>query len=996
MIIELQLQIDQLKKQASEAESAISNFGSTVEKQNSKLESFKTMALGVFGGNLLTQGMMGLQTAIKGVIEDTNKWQATLAKTNAIIASTGGVAGVTAKQLEEQAHQLQQISKVDEQVILNGENVMATFTNVRNVVGAGNDVFNQATKAALDISSVMGEDLVSANVQLGKALSDPIAGMTALHRIGVTFTAAQKEQIKTMVDAGNTLGAQKVILAEVNREFGGAAKAAGETFGAQIKGLILNLKDFGKEIVERAIPILQDIGKIMGWVIDTFIKPMINFIKQNASAIELFVGILGTAFVAWKTYTAVMAASKLATEAWYAATLIAKGVKIADIAVTEGLTGAMAALDVVMNANPIMLVVAAAAALAAGFVILWNHSKTFREVIVDVMKVAVEAVGWLIGAFGELVTGVMKLVTGPMRLMLTGLSHLPIVGGAAKAALKDINAGIGDVGSFFDGAKKKVDSFANGLDGLKNKKISLPSLLPKLPTEESKARTATNPTADDASKIKADATAAASALKKKHAELLAEEKKYTKELASELVQQAKLETEKQKLLDAQHTKEIDALKNFNDAKDKINDEFNVAKLKLDQQRAQKEMVAQQAFDKAKLDATRTFEEAKAKAQATYDDAALKALTNFNDAKAAAQKTADENTAKAIQDAADKQKSIVQKSMDLLRSAFEGATKFSLADLFKTDESADKVVIDLKDRLAKIIKLQQDAGKLAAAGYSQTFIQEVVAAGPDQGDKMAQSILTASQETQTQLKDLYKQVNDTSSNGLNDLATTMNAGGHLATQALIDEYNAVPVDLQATLKDIQAKLTESMASAQKTYDEALATAKKSQDEAVKAAQQNLDDAITRAQETLTNSLKDIKDSYDTALQDLTDKQTSALADAQTAYNDAIDKIHSDTKTKLDDLQTQLDAVIAKIAATRSSMASLGMSSYTPGSFMNTPGYNAGMSAPKDTSNYVDNSTHVTVTGTNLSDPSATAQSVIDAAKYGAPFVIPRGALNPVAL
>ena len=42
----------------------------------------------------------------------------------------------------------------------------------------------------------------------------------------MTFTQGQKDQIAAMVEAGDTMGAQKIILHELKTEFGGAAKAA--------------------------------------------------------------------------------------------------------------------------------------------------------------------------------------------------------------------------------------------------------------------------------------------------------------------------------------------------------------------------------------------------------------------------------------------------------------------------------------------------------------------------------------------------------------------------------------------------------------------------------------------------------------------------------------------------------------------------------------------------------------------------------------------------
>jgi hypothetical protein len=56
---------------------------------------------------------------------------------------------------------------------------------------------------------------------LGKALNDPIKGVTALQRVGVSFTKGQKDQIKSLEESGHHMQAQKVILRELNKEFVG-------------------------------------------------------------------------------------------------------------------------------------------------------------------------------------------------------------------------------------------------------------------------------------------------------------------------------------------------------------------------------------------------------------------------------------------------------------------------------------------------------------------------------------------------------------------------------------------------------------------------------------------------------------------------------------------------------------------------------------------------------------------------------------------------------
>ena len=45
---------------------------------------------------------------------------------------------------------------VDDEAIPSGENLLLTFTNIRNEAGKGNDVFDQATTATLDLSVALG------------------------------------------------------------------------------------------------------------------------------------------------------------------------------------------------------------------------------------------------------------------------------------------------------------------------------------------------------------------------------------------------------------------------------------------------------------------------------------------------------------------------------------------------------------------------------------------------------------------------------------------------------------------------------------------------------------------------------------------------------------------------------------------------------------------------------------------------------------------------
>ena len=240
------------------ASKALRNVGDEANKAHSHFANLKTTALGVFAGNLLTSGATALVGAIGSAVTAAADYQKLGFQTAAVLKSTGNAANTSVEGIQGLASNLESLSGVDEALIINSENVLATFTKVSNGVGAGNDVFDQATKAALNMSSALGTDLQGTTLQVGKALNDPIKGITALSRAGVSFTAQQKEQIKAMVKSGDTIGAQKLILGELTTEFGGAAEAAGKGFGGSMARLKDTVSDAGRNLATKLLPTITD------------------------------------------------------------------------------------------------------------------------------------------------------------------------------------------------------------------------------------------------------------------------------------------------------------------------------------------------------------------------------------------------------------------------------------------------------------------------------------------------------------------------------------------------------------------------------------------------------------------------------------------------------------------------------------------------------------------------------------------------------------------
>lgn len=198
----------------------------------------------------------GLALGLAKSVIEAREAEKALAQTEAVIKSTGGAANVTAGHVQELANQISLKSGIDDEAIQSGENLLLTFKRIRDEAGKGNDIFSQSTQVITDMSVALGQDLKSSAIQVGKALNDPKVGLTALSRVGVTFTEQTKERITALQDEGKMLQAQKIILAELTSEFGGSAAAQADSFDK----LKVAAENFAEQVGGEVTPILSDMS----------------------------------------------------------------------------------------------------------------------------------------------------------------------------------------------------------------------------------------------------------------------------------------------------------------------------------------------------------------------------------------------------------------------------------------------------------------------------------------------------------------------------------------------------------------------------------------------------------------------------------------------------------------------------------------------------------------------------------------------------------------
>jgi hypothetical protein len=114
---------------------------------------------------------------------------------------------------------------IDADIIKNTQSKLMTFKELGATADEAGGAFDRATMAALDLAAAGFGQAETNAIQLGKALNDPIKGITALTRSGITFTQSERELIRTLVESGNTLEAQEMILAAIETQVGGTAEA---------------------------------------------------------------------------------------------------------------------------------------------------------------------------------------------------------------------------------------------------------------------------------------------------------------------------------------------------------------------------------------------------------------------------------------------------------------------------------------------------------------------------------------------------------------------------------------------------------------------------------------------------------------------------------------------------------------------------------------------------------------------------------------------------
>lgn len=936
VIVQIQADISNLKKGLSDAETSLKGLDGNVKRTGGAFGGFgdTVKKLGATIG--VTFAATQIVSFFKDAVQGAAEAEAGLTRLRSILLTTGGATEVQVAALEKQAEALSKVGFASKENIIVTQSQLATFDLQGKTI-------NKLTPAILDYvaaekgATASSEDYKQMTNGLAQALQGNFAALT---RVGFVLDEDTKKKISNGTESERAAAITEVL----NSTYKDFNKTLADTPEGRMMKLKQEFDDLKQTIGEGLMPIITSFMNL----INTRVFPVLE--KAAKAFKNLTTGLSGEGSVG-DSFKKVgntlkdffMPIIKALVEAFnkIKKAFMDNKERIMDILKTFKELGQWVMNNIVPLFRTYLVSIFKATGTAisnaikviipvAQFVV--NTVKTLINGIVDVINLMIKGYNKVAGAFGK--------------------EQVELIGKIGEQTF-GVRMGLVKMGEEADKTKKKVKGLGDVWAGSAD------------PAGGGKEKAKTE------SKVKS--------LKDKLKDYLKDWKDLEKEA------QDKFADAQQDYLDrvakAEETyreRKADAEERNREALADAEERYQERKADAQERQQKREQELRKAFAKKVIDINKDFDKRELAQKEQL------ASQKFAIEKAATDKIADLR-AKAI----DKEAALTQQSIDRLRSAFASGLGVSLKEEFEKGGGVKGIVDALREKLTGARDLQKNAAALAGKGYSQTFIEQIVAQGPKVGNEMAKAILESSPETTAEIQALFGQMETISNTGLNALAATMNAGGNLATDELRKAYAQVSIDLQESLNAVNLEMTTKLAEAQKAYDETVAATAKARQEAIDEATSALDEALAendaRLKEALAEAEADLKKAQEAAdkalkkaLKDAQEDLDKALIDAQKAFEKAIDAINKAMTKKLDDL-------LEKIRAVQAALAALGASTgagFTPPTY--TPYTKSLPVVPTPTTTTPATTTtnnNITLNQNTLTDPQSTANAIVYALKYG---------------
>jgi hypothetical protein len=242
-----------------------------------------------------------------------------------------------------------------------------------------------------------------------------------------------------------------------------------------------------------------------------------------------------------------------------------------------------------------------------------------------------------------------------------------------------------------------------------------------------------------------------------------------------------------------------------------------------------------------------FAETRKKVQKIIQDAqkrVAEAQQSYTKAVAAADKAFLENELKIRQDYGNKLADIIEQSKNRIRDAFKSIAQFNIStflasfqqvedarlqsfndakkaaeevgkaftDVFTKGDPVQAYLNNLREKIASNKKILDTSAKLLEAGFSQTFIEQIIATGETGGIALAEGLLSSSPDTIREVQDLFKEIESVAGTGADALANQLFEKQGLATAELVTLFDDTNKQLLDALAANYADYTQSLTDA----------------------------------------------------------------------------------------------------------------------------------------------------------------------------------------
>jgi hypothetical protein len=661
---------------------------------------------------------------------------------------------------------------IDAETIKLTQSKLLTFKQLATSADETGGAFDRATMAALDLAAAGFGSAETNATQLGKALQDPIKGLTALTRSGVTFTKQEKENIKVLVESGQTLKAQDLILQAIETQVGGTAEATAKSSDK----MKLAFENVYETVGEALLPAFDDFTQVV-----TELTPQI-----------------GDALVPIAEYLAVVFKNQVLPAIqdftkWLASPQGTQKVKELTDSVFDAIgkfvdfTG-----KVIENFNAIK-------SLAIG-------------------------IGTFAIAFGALRTA-LQLATAAQLIFNAATLANPYV--AAAVAIATLVAGI--VGATvaltdFSASQKVARESATGLTGrtaeLVAEQVRLKELLDAGVIGFGDYENAIKPVQDELGLMTKEAILARLEINKLNGIDLS---KFRGQLGDTRVDSAKLVANARELAFYMNGGKAGTYKPMATTPEittttpsgpSAADEFAETRKKVQKiiQDAQKRVAeSQKAYTKAVAAADKAFLDNELKIRQDYGNKLADIIEQSkNRIRDAYKSIAQFNISTFLSNFQQVEDARLQSFNEAKKAAEDVGTAFT--DVFTKGDPVQAYLNNLRDKIASNKKILDTSAKLLEAGFSQTFIEQIIATGETGGIALAEGLLSSSPDTIREVQALFKEIESVAGTGADALANQLFEKQGLATAELVTLFDDTNKQLLDALAANYADYTQSLTDA----------------------------------------------------------------------------------------------------------------------------------------------------------------------------------------